>query len=197
MSRTVLVWVDLETTGLDKENGRILEYAVVLTDLELNELASLSSIIPQHVGFARIMMDDYVTDMHKENGLLAELEDVEGERDCIQYSDSIELHAEKILALTALVATDNTIFVIAGSTIGFDKGWIEEDMPKLFKALHYRQLDVSGYKVGFPELFGTATSSAHRAMGDIQASIDVHRRMRMIVNAGVKALANKGVILGV
>lgn len=197
MTKTVLVWIDLETTGLDKESGRILEYAVVLTDLELNELASLTNIIPQNVGIARGMMDDYVTDMHTVNGLLPELEDAEEACNWPQYGDSIELHAEKILQLTVPISGDDTIFVIAGNTVGFDKGWIEQDMPVLFKALHYRQLDVSSYKVGFPKLFGTDTSVAHRAMADIRASIAQQERMRMIVEAGVKALAARGVLLGV
>ena len=47
---TILTWIDLETTGLRPPSShRILEYAVVLTDLELKELASLTAVIPQNV----------------------------------------------------------------------------------------------------------------------------------------------------
>lgn len=201
MTKTILAWIDLETTGLKAESGRILEYAVVLTDLELNELASLTNIIPQNVGVARTMMDDYVTEMHTSNGLLEELEAAEG--NAPQYGDSIEEADQTIAALlqrvTLMKATDPTdiIRVISGNTIGFDRLWIVKDMPILCNSLHYRQLDVSSYKVGFPELFGVATSVAHRAMADIRASIAQQERMRMIVTAGVKALADKGVLLGV
>ena len=71
--KTVLFWVDLETTGLDEKNGRVLEYAVVLTDLELNELASIEGIVKQDVDEATALMDDYCRNMHTDNGLLAEL----------------------------------------------------------------------------------------------------------------------------
>lgn len=199
--KTVLAWCDLETTGLDKESGRILEYAIVCTDLELNDILYMSNIIPQNVGIVRTMMDKYVLKMHRENGLLKELEAIEF--NAPQYADSIEQAQDEILQMLNAVrgATGgniaDVIFVIAGNTVGFDKGWIEKDMSILFKALHYRQLDVSAYKVGFPELFGTKTSDAHRAMADIRASIEQQRRMRMIVAAGVKALTEQGIILGV
>lgn len=196
MSRTVLAWIDLETTGLNKESGRILEYAVVFTDLELNELGAREAILLQDRNIAVELMDDYVVKMHTQNGLLDKL--IVG--DTTDYEDSLRIASSDILADMSgleLELGNDIIFVIGGSTIGFDKGWIEKHMPGLFEKLHYRQLDVSGYKVGFPELFGTATSNAHRAMDDIQASIATHRRMQMIVNAGVKALAEQGVILGV
>ena len=59
-------------------------------------------------------------------------------------------------------------------------------MPTFEGRLHYRQLDVSSYKVGFPELFGTATSDAHRAMADIRASIGQQRLIRKIVKTGIE-----------
>ena len=34
-----LVWLDMEMTGLDPDNDRIIEVAVVVTDAELNILA--------------------------------------------------------------------------------------------------------------------------------------------------------------
>ena len=76
---------------------------------------------------------------------------------------------------------DDVIFVVAGSTVSFDKDWLKAHMPEVAKRLHYRQLDVSSYKVGFPEIFGTKTSEAHRAMADIRASIAMQQQMRDIV----------------
>lgn len=190
--RTVLAWIDLETTGLDEKGGRILEYAVVCTDVELNEIYHMTAIIPQNVGIAKAMMDEYVVNMHTENGLLAELEAAEG--NALQYADSLEAAEENILAMFKAARERvqsrelDTIFVIAGNTVGFDKRWIEEHMPKLFEALHYRQLDVSAYKVGFPQYFGTGTSVAHRAMADIRASIADQDKMRVILDAGLKVL---------
>lgn len=187
-SKTVLCWIDLETTGLDENNGRILEYAVVLTDLELNIIAKRESVVPQNVSIAASLMDDYVTKMHEESGLLQALEEVEA--GSLQYTDSIIEEEDSILAMLQVQKSRldepdiDTIFVIAGNTIGFDRRWIKKHMPQVEAFLHYRQLDVSSYKVGFPDIFGTATSIKHRAMDDILASIEQQRLMRAIVERG-------------
>lgn len=188
---TVLAWVDLETTGLKPvSHHRILEYAFVFTDLHLNELGAITDIVPQNMGDASCMMDEYVRGMHNKNGLLDELYQAELAAENIDYSSTILAAQDDILAKLGEVhakASDHeveVIFVIAGNTVGFDKGYLGFHMPKVFEALHYRQLDVSAYKVAFPDIFGTATSDAHRAMADIRESIESHRKMREIVEHG-------------
>lgn len=181
--RTILVWCDLETTGLKPiKDHRILEYAVVLTDLDLRELGAITCVIPQKVATAKSLMDSYVLDMHTNNGLIAELERVERELPIPEYVDSARTAGDVIVAELERYYSGNTIFVIAGNTVGFDKEYIEHHMPSLFQKLHYRQLDVSSYKVGFPNIFGTQTSIAHRAMDDIRASIEQHRLMQKMVD---------------
>lgn len=175
--RTILMWLDLETTGLDEKTGRILEYAAVFTDLELNDLAAIEGIIPQDFVRAKQVMNDFVLDMHTKNGLLEELAQ-SGNND---YNTTLTLAEGKLLGVLESLQDENTIFVIAGSSVRFDRDWIEEHMPTLENALHYRQLDVSSYKVGFPEIFGTETSDAHRAMPDIRESIAKQAKMRRIV----------------
>ena len=184
--RTVLAWIDLETTGLKPiTKHRILEFAVVFTDLELNQLAVVGDVVVQPIDELTPLMDEYVTNMHTENGLLAAI----AERAPVSYADGLMQAEGRIIAklnsVRNLVSDHEAkiIFVIAGSTVGFDKGYIEYYMPSLFAELHYRQLDVSSYKVGFPEIFGTATSDTHRAMADIRASIQHHRHMRRIVQS--------------
>ena len=191
--RTVLAWVDLETTGLKPiPEHRILEYAVVFTDLHLNELDCMTSVIPQDVAFARSLMDDYVVEMHTKNGLLEELEAVE--RNTQQgYNTSLYMAQKKILAKFKSVEVRDhvndydVVFVIAGSTVKFDKDNLEYHMPGVFETLHYRQLDVSSHKVGFPEVFGTKTSANHRAMDDIRASIAVQSKMRRIMDFAIES----------
>jgi len=180
---TVLVWVDLETTGLET-TGTILESAVVLTDLALNTLDVYETIVPQNVPDALGLMDAYCKQMHTDNGLINEL--IQASSTDPNYLESIVGIEQEILnrlSRARLQFDRGVIFVIAGSTISFDKGWIKAHMPRLFKALHYRQLDVSSYKVGFPTIFGIKTSDAHRAMLDIQASIEQHAKMLRLVHA--------------
>lgn len=186
-AQTVLTWIDLETTGLDPDQGRILEFAAVFTDLQLNQLAEVQGLVAQPVAEALPLMNDYVRKMHTENGLLDAL--ANGPQ--MAYCHGLELAETKLLLHRDMVRdrlvdpeveVDMPVnFIIAGNTIGFDKAFIKAQMPSLFKELHYRQLDVSSYKVGFPEIFGSATSEAHRAMDDIRASIAQHSKMREIV----------------
>jgi len=193
--RTLLVWTDLETTGLDPEKGRVLEYALVLTDLKLNEVDSTELVVPQSTAEARSLMDDYVLKMHEGNGLLAAMEQTERQLPIPSYPESINVVDDMLVAFLEKYNDGNTIFVIAGNTVGFDKGYIKIHMPKLFDTLHYRQLDVSAYKVAFPEVFGTKTSDAHRAMGDIRASIESHSKMRSFFLAGEQALDVRSAIV--
>ena len=129
--------------------------------------------------------------MHTKNGLLEELEAVGP--NSLQYSDSLQVAQDEILAKFKSVRDHvsdyevEVVFVIAGSTVGFDKDNLECYMPSVFKALHYRQLDVSSHKVGFPEVFGTKTSAAHRAMDDIRASIAVQSKMRRIMDFAIES----------
>jgi len=191
---TILTWIDLETTGLKPSGGhRILEYAVVFTDLELNEIASCEGVIPQYENEARALMDDYVTKMHTDNGLLdaikcAQVGNIKA-HNAISYGCEVQLAEERILNM--MDGDKSVIFVIAGSNILFDVKWIMEQMPGVARRLDhknviegpesYRCLDVSSYKVGFPDIFKTATSAKHRAMDDIRASIAMHAKMRSMV----------------
>jgi len=189
---TVLAWVDLETTGLRPASAhRILEYAFIFTDLHLNELGRVTGLIDQDVRFAISLMDSFAFDMHTKNGLLDEL------RHASNYQFSLDKAQQDILRVFYEVhglASDHeveVIFVPAGNTVGFDKEYLQEHMPDVFKKFHYRQLDVSAYKVAFPESFGTQTSDAHRAVDDIEASIESHRKMREIFLTGQHSLSMK------
>ena len=74
-ARTILFWLDFEVTGLDVRPGRgeLLEYAVVLTDLELNEIESIEGVIPQEMPWIEDILEDKAREMHEKNGLLNEV----------------------------------------------------------------------------------------------------------------------------
>jgi oligoribonuclease len=187
--KTILVWIDLETTGLDERRGRgeILEYAIVLTDLELNEIDSLQGVIAHDTEWIYDIMEDYALHMHAESGLLQEVIDASTQTD-IFGREAVGQERIKIMGMLLRHKDPNTTFVIAGNSVSFDRRWLKEHMCEVEKILHYRQLDVSSYKVGFPDIFGTKTSEEHRAMADIRASIEQQRLMRQIVAEGRKAL---------
>lgn len=183
-ARTILFWLDFEATGLDvrKGHGVPLEWATVLTDTKLNELAAAEGVIPHRMEDVERMLEDKAREMHINNHLLDDLRTLEGVSK-VFGEDAIRQVEDRIIAtLKSFLEEDpKTIFVIAGSSISYDRSCLKEHMPRLEKMLHYRQLDVSVYKVGFPNVFGEATSTAHRAMADIRESIKKHAKMRTIV----------------
>lgn len=71
----MIAWTDVETTGLDETKGDLLEIAIVVTDDQLNEVASASTVIrpPVSLDATIAKMDPYVKDMHTKNGLIDEL----------------------------------------------------------------------------------------------------------------------------
>lgn len=192
-TRTLLFWIDFEATGLDirKGVGELLEYAVVVTDLQLNELVSKEGVIPQDMTWIEDILEPKAREMHEANGLLKDLYRVSKDKtidDMGPYAyEKIELSLRAMLQ-RFLDEDPKTIFVTAGSSVSYDRGALKERMPKLERMLHYRQLDVSVYKVGFPKIFGSETSPAHRAMADIRESIKKHQLMRDIL--GKAGLAN-------
>jgi oligoribonuclease len=183
-ARTILFWLDFESTGLDvrKGHGELLEFAVVFTDLELSELGCDEGVIPHKIDYIDSILQDRAREMHIANHLLDDLRSIQDSSWCFGEEAVRFIEDQLILKLKKYLEEDpKTIFVIAGSSISFDRDALREHMPRLEKMLHYRQLDVSVYKVGFPHIFGESTSTAHRAMADIRESIKKHAKMREIV----------------
>ena len=47
-----LIWLDMEMTGLNPDNDRIIEMAVVITDSQLEVVAESPVLVVHHVVFA-------------------------------------------------------------------------------------------------------------------------------------------------
>jgi oligoribonuclease len=184
-------WTDLETTGLNQKTGSILEVGCLLTDKQLNVRGRFESLVIPEVfdGSAESLgMDEYVTKMHTKNGLLDALSaalDVPGAREQLSIEAVAARFAEFLRScgmdesLPRWFDTDEpeaqTKPYLAGSTVGFDKAWMEEHMAEVMPLLHYRVYDVSTLKIAAefyrPEIRWTS-AGAHRAMDDIVESIE-------------------------
>ena len=68
-----IVWVDLEMTGLDPARHVIVEVAALVTDAELNIIDEGVDLVVHATDAQLAEMDDVVTSMHSENGLLDEI----------------------------------------------------------------------------------------------------------------------------
>ncbi|MFZ4516972.1 MAG: oligoribonuclease [Microthrixaceae bacterium] len=164
----MLVWMDLEMTGLDPATDRIVEIATLVTDDDLEIVAEGPDLVIACPEEALATMDPVVVDMHTRSGLL----------DQIRASEITleEAGAATLEFIRTHVPTARAV-PLCGNSIGMDRRFLAAYLPDIEHHLHYRSVDVSTIKElarrWYPgELSGlTKKSSAHRAMDDIRESV--------------------------
>ncbi len=160
-----VLWVDIETTGLLPAAGQILEVAIAVTDVDLHFVSLQGWVVkPQSL----LVMDEDVRRMHDESGLI---------RDVNDSSVHVELHVvEDVIRRFVGRHFGGRKPVLGGSSVHFDRAWLERYMPRLMRDINYRNIDVSSIKelakVWAPEVFrewadGAGKEKAHRAQADI------------------------------
>ncbi|MFZ9017868.1 MAG: oligoribonuclease, partial [Ilumatobacteraceae bacterium] len=69
----MLVWMDLEMTGLDHTRDVIVEIATLVTDDELEIIAEGPDLVVHQSDEVLATMDPFVVDMHTRSGLLDQI----------------------------------------------------------------------------------------------------------------------------
>lgn len=162
-----LVWVDLEMTGLDPASHVIVEIASIVTDANLQPLDDGVSFVVAATAEQLAAMDDFVTQMHTDSGLLPEIPAG------ISLADAEQL----ILTYIRQHVPEARKVPLAGSSIYVDRMFLAAHMPELNDYLHYRLVDVSSVKElcrrWYPKVYFAAPQKMgnHRALADIADSI--------------------------
>ncbi|MFP3343060.1 oligoribonuclease [Vreelandella aquamarina] len=162
----LLVWIDLEMTGLEPDKERIIEVATLITDAQLNVVAEGPVIAVKQPDSLLAGMDDWNQKTHGESGLVARVkastvETQEAERQTLDF-------------LRQYVVAGSS--PMCGNSIHQDRRFLEREMPELWAFFHYRNLDVSTIKELAKRwnpgaLVGFKKQNAHLAMDDIKESI--------------------------
>jgi len=172
-----LVWIDCEMTGLSLADDALVEVAALVTDYELNILGEGVDIIVKPPAAALDQMNEFVTNMHTDSGLLAELDN----------GLTLREAEEQVLDYVRQFAPEPGKAALAGNSVGTDRAFLARDMPELEQWLHYRIVDVSSIKEltrrWYPRAYFAAPAKAgnHRALADIAESIDELRYYRKAV----------------
>ncbi len=167
MNSTVenLIFLDLETTGLSVVQDRIIEIGILPVDVNLRPLHEGWSAVITPTGYDLKRLNSVVLEMHTKNGLLAALEKeaigiLEATRQAIHYCEQFAVRGQ---------------LPLAGSTIHFDRGFLDRYMPGLDKWFHYRNADISSLKElwrrWFPDAGEPPKTGAHRALPDCYDSV--------------------------
>jgi oligoribonuclease len=162
-----LVWIDCEMTGLNPQVDELVEIAVVITDSELNLVDEGIDLVIKPSAAALAQMNDFVTNMHTESGLINELDNGLS----LEETETIVLEYIKRFIPEAKESP------LAGNTIGTDRMFIAKYLPAVDAHLHYRNIDVSSIKEltrrWYPRVYFQLPKKdgGHRALADILESI--------------------------
>ncbi len=178
-----LIWIDLEMTGLEPEQDRIIEMATIVTDPYLNVLAEGPVIAVSQPKALIDTMDAWNTRQHNQSGLVKRVLESEVE----------EAEAEQLTINFLKQYLDKGKSPMCGNSICQDRRFLYKYMPELASFFHYRNLDVSTLKElavrWKPELLqGLVKESKHLALDDIKDSINelVYYRQHFINLSEVK-----------
>jgi oligoribonuclease len=169
MKHAKVLWVDLEMTGLDPVEDRILEVAAIATDWEFNEIATYESAVkvgPRLVERRMNIGKDFWDRNPAARDQLLE----QNNSDAAKNGRTVE---NELLAFLDEHFEDGKPVLLAGNSIHQDRRFIINEWHRLDERLHYRMLDVTAWKVVMEGKFKKkfAKPEEHRALGDIRGSI--------------------------
>ncbi len=166
--RAMLVWMDLEMTGLDPEKDVIVEIATIVTDDQLNIVAEGPDLVVSATKDQLDAMEDVVRRMHVTSGLLPAIE---------QSTLDLEEAGRRTLEFIRSHVPNKGEVPLCGNSIGVDRRFLSRYLPEIEHHLHYRSIDVSTVKElcrrWRPDVYGARPhkQTAHRALEDIRESV--------------------------
>jgi oligoribonuclease len=165
---SLLLWLDMEMTGLDPDRDRILEMATLVTTAQLELVAVGPELVVHQSDETLAGMDAWNTSHHGASGLTA------------RSRESTVTEAEAEAATLTFIAAHFSARdrpVLCGNSIHQDRRFVHRHMPALDARLHYRMVDVSTIKELARRWYGDELSAlpakhdAHRALDDIHESL--------------------------
>ena len=166
MDNDILLWIDVETTGLDPQDSALLEIGMAYTDTSLNPLDPPLDLILAWDGEP----SPFIEHMHGPNGLLA--------------ACRTGLDPETAYTRAAEYAHRHEHALVAGSTVRFDRNMLDAHDPRILAGLGHRSLDVSAldeaYRLWNPAIHDTRPERAtnHRSPNCLKDSINLARHYR-------------------
>ena len=184
----MLVWMDLEMTGLDHTKDVIVEIATLVTDDDLNIVAEGPDLVVHQPDEMLADMDPFVVDMHTKSGLL----------DKIKASTiTLDEAGAETLAFIREHAPVARMVPLCGNSIGTDRRFLSAYLPEIEEHLHYRSVDVSSLKElvrrWHPDVLTQRgwKQGAHRALDDIRESVAELQLYRTLVFCDADEVASR------
>lgn len=185
----MLAWIDVETTGLFPKENTILEIAGILTDDKLQETARFQHVV--HWPNAQQLV--HLHEHSPEDAFLHAAEDLRLDPVVVKMHVKSGLWKESAASQQTLATIDEQLAELlesppgsqksqlAGSSIWFDRAFLEPYLPCTAMAFHHRHVDVSTLNElaqrFWPQLQQRkpVQRELHRALPDIEDSLALGR----------------------
>jgi oligoribonuclease len=175
-----MIWVDLETFGLNPQSDPVVEVGFKITDLDLVTIDDFQIVIwdtPTYDERFEIMKntlaDQYVYKMHQTSGLW---------EDCQRIGASPDVATEKINTFLEGHGIRGGEEPLCGSSVHFDRDMLGAQFPSVFERFHYRIIDNSVLKglcqAFSPELYvqmDLEPEGLHRVLPDLDDTVNEFR----------------------
>lgn len=162
-----LIWLDLEMTGLSPEKDHILEIATLITNDELDVIATGPNLAIYQDEETLQNMNAWCMEQHNNSGLV--------ERARLSSINEKEAEEQTLVFLTQYVSPQQS--PLCGNSVHQDRMFLRRYMPQLEAFFHYRNLDVSSLKIA-AQLWNPDVAEeiekqdSHLALADIHESIN-------------------------
>ena len=164
---SLLIWIDLEMSGLDPFTDTILEIATVVTNNDLQIIEEGPVVAISQTAEVLEGMDEWNRKHHRRSGLIDR---------CLASADGMD--SAKRISLDFLQShVGAKQSPMCGNSICQDRRFLARCMPELEAFFHYKNLDVSTigelYRRWYPEGKRKEFTKEHRhqALADIRESI--------------------------
>lgn len=128
-----LFWIDIETTGLDPQHDHILQIAYTLGTFD-GDYSEIQQVTLNCDNEALANMNDWCKQTHANNGIL---QSVLTSNITVQQAEQ-----EMIKYLNNNTDSNDTLY-FAGSSVHFDKAFIQKWMPTFIGKFSHRVFDIS------------------------------------------------------
>ncbi len=162
-----LVWLDMEMSGLNPLEHRVLELAMAVTDSDLNILEKSPIWVCHQENAVLEKMDEWNQKTHGKSGLIERVKE--------SVLDEKTIEEEALSFLENWIPKGTT--PLCGNTISQDRRFMRHFMPLLDAYFHYRNIDISTLKElckrWRPQVYGGFKKQGHHtAMEDVLESIE-------------------------
>lgn len=181
-------FVDIETTGLEPAGGVVLEVGIIVMDSDLEHVVAMEQFIVPHSDEDMVFgANDYVMKMHEKSGLFEHIKAMRvGTEDHIERMMEMK-GVDRFWAAQQAISEQVTTFLdslgvknepLCGSSVHFDRKWLEYHMPRILDRFSYRNIDVSSFLETIRLHWGVdqvhevvVNRGRHRSVDDLQDTI--------------------------